>query len=637
MQRCLLVIYLLFQRIMTIILFIYILERSVKMEEKRRSVFRNMGGCLNGYKLATVISPLTIMFEVLLEVLIPILMATIVDGGLYRAADFKLKPFFSAALIADRNRFVITVGCIMIAAALCSFAFGCMAARFSAVASMGFAANLREKLLKKTQSFSFANTDRFTAASLVMRCTTDVNSVQGTFQELIRSMVRAPLMMIFSLIMAYSIDRQLALIFVVTMPFLFITIAAIVATGRKRFRVVLRRYDELNSRVREGLIAQREVKAFVREDYEKERFTKTIHDLRVSQVQSEKIFMLSGPIQMLTMWACTIVILYVGGSDIIFARTSLKAGELISIVTYTGQVINSLTMVSFMILNIARTAESMKRINEVLDEKPDIGDGVGGFAVDNGSVRFENVSFSYTGSRENLALENIDLTFESGETVGIIGGTGEGKSTLVSLIPRFYDALEGRVLVGGRDVKDYSLFELRQGVSMVLQNGSLFSGTIAENLRWSDENASDEELRACCQAACADEFIDKMPEGLNTVLGQGGVNLSGGQKQRLRIARALLKKPRILILDDCTSAVDSATDIRIRKALQESLPGTTKIIIAQRIASVMEADKIVVLDHGCVADVGSHDELMKRCSIYLDIYNSQQKGAEEREGDFSGR
>ena len=604
---------------------------------KKKPILRNMGGCLKGCVPATILSPVTISLEALLEVFIPILMATIVDGGLYRAEEFKLKPFFSAALIVDKNRFVITVGCIMILAALCSFAFGCLSARFSAVASMGFAANLRAKLLKKIQSFSFANTDRFTPASLVMRCTSDVNSMQSSFQELIRNMVRAPMMMIFAIIMSFSIDSQLAWIFVVCLPVLFVTIALIVSTGRRRFKLVLGRYDDLNARVREGLIAQREVKAFVREDFEKERFTKTNHELRIAQVNSEKIFMLSGPIQMLTMWLCTVVILYVGGSNIIFGRTSLQAGELISIVTYTGQVINSLSMVSFMVLNLARTAESLKRINEVLDEETDIRDGEGDFPVDDGSVRFENVSFSYTGDPNNLALEHIDLDISSGETVGVIGGTGEGKSTLVSLIPRFYDPIAGRVLVGGRDVKDYRLYALRQGVSMVLQNGSLFSGTIAENLRWSDENASDGELRAACAAACADEFIDKMPQGYDTVLGQGGVNLSGGQKQRLRIARALLKKPKILILDDCTSAVDNATDIRIRAALRHALPGATKIIIAQRIASVMDADRIVVLSHGCIADVGSHDELMERCSIYRDIYDSQQKGREEKAGEAYAR
>ena len=604
---------------------------------KKKPILRNMGGCLKGCVPATILSPVTISLEALLEVFIPILMATIVDGGLYRAEEFKLKPFFSAALIADKNRFVITVGCVMILAALFSFAFGCLAARFSAVASMGFAANLRAKLLKKIQSFSFANTDRFTPASLVMRCTSDVNSMQSSFQELIRNMVRAPMMMIFAIIMSFSIDSQLAWIFVVCLPVLFVTIALIVSTGRRRFKLVLGRYDDLNARVREGLIAQREVKAFVREDFEKERFTKTNHQLRIAQVNSEKIFMLSGPIQMLTMWLCTVVILYVGGSNIIFGRSSLQAGELISIVTYTGQVINSLSMVSFMVLNLARTAESLKRINEVLDEETDIRDGEGDFPVADGSVRFENVSFSYTGDPNNLALEHIDLDIASGETVGVIGGTGEGKSTLVSLIPRFYDPIAGRVLVGGRDVKDYRLHALRQGVSMVLQNGSLFSGTIAENLRWSDENAADGELRAACAAACADEFIDKMPQGYDTVLGQGGVNLSGGQKQRLRIARALLKKPKILILDDCTSAVDNATDIRIRAALRHALPGATKIIIAQRIASVMDADRIVVLSHGCVADVGSHDELMERCSIYRDIYDSQQKGREEKAGEAYAR
>lgn len=585
---------------------------------KKKPILRNMGGCLKGCVPATILSPVTISLEALMEVFIPLLMATIVDGGLYRAEEFKLKPFFSAALIADRNRFVITVGSIMILAALCSFAFGCLSARFSAVASMGFAANLRAKLLKKIQSFSFANTDRFTPASLVMRCTSDVNSMQSSFQELIRNMVRAPMMMIFAIIMSFSIDSQLAWIFVVCLPVLFVTIALIVSTGRRRFKLVLGRYDDLNARVREGLIAQREVKAFVREDFEKERFTKTNHELRIAQVNSEKIFMLSGPIQMLTMWLCTVVILYVGGSNIIFGRSSLQAGELISIVTYTGQVINALSMVSFIVLNLARTAESLKRINEVLDEETDIRDGEGDFPVADGSVRFEKVSFSYDGERE--VLKEVSLYAKQGQKIAFVGSTGAGKTTVTNLINRFYDIEKGRITYDGIDVKEIRKADLRRSLGMVLQDTHLFSGSVMENIRYGRLDATDEECIEAAKIANAHYFISHLAQGYDTELIAGGTNLSQGQRQLLAIARAAVSDPPVLILDEATSSVDTRTEMLIERGMDALMRGRTVFVIAHRLSTVRNADAILVLEDGRIIERDDHQALLEQKGRYYQLY-----------------
>ncbi len=593
--------------------------------QKKRGALRHVWPNLKGYGGWTAASAVFVSVEVLLEVLIPLLMTVIVDGGLYRKEAFLLRDWFPPELIANQPRFVLTVGGIMVLTACLSMVCGVVAARASAVASQGFAKNLRASLLEKIQSFSFANTDRFSASSLITRATTDVNTMRNTMQQMIRTMVRAPFMVIMASVMALTISGHLAAIFLLAIPVLVAMLAILMRIGQPRFQAMLKKFDGMNHAVQENLIAIRVVKAFVRGDYEARRFGQTAEDLRRAQLASSRLFTLTGPIQMLVMWGCTVILLHSGGKEILFGATSLTTGQLVSLVSYTTQAVSSLTMLSWIIMAISRTQASLYRINEVLDEEIDIADGPSDARVEDGSVDFDDVCFSYTRDRDNLALAHVDLHIRSGETVGVIGGTGEGKSTLVSLIPRFYDALSGAVRVGGRNVREYTLEHLRDGVSMVLQNGSLFSGTIAENLRWGDPDATEAQLREACAIACADEFIDRFPQGYETVLEQNATNLSGGQRQRLRIARAIVKRPKILILDDSTSAVDMATDEHIRRALRTAMPGTTKIIIAQRIASIMTCDRIVVLEEGRLSDIGTHAELMARSHIYRDVYDSQMR------------
>lgn len=600
-------------------------RRFVLEHQKTPGALRHVWPNLRGYGGWTVASVVFISLEVLLEVLIPLLMAVIVDGGLYRKEVFALQQWFDPALVANQTRFVLTVGLMMIVTAGLSLTCGVISARAAAVASQGFAKNLRNALLEKIQSFSFANTDHFSASSLITRATTDVNTVRNTMQQVIRSMFRAPFMVIMSSTMALLIAPHLAAIFLLAIPIMGVTLGVLMAIGQPRFRAMLRRMDGMNHAVQENLVSIRVVKAFVRGHYESDRFSDTAQELRHAQLASSRLFTLSGPIQMVVMWGCTIILLLLGGQEILFEKTGLGTGELMSLVSYTSQAVSSLAMISWHIMAISRTQASLVRINEVLDEKTDIADGPSDAPVADGSVDFDDVCFSYTGDPDKLALRHIDLHIRSGETIGVIGGTGEGKSTLVSLIPRFYDTLSGTVRVGGRNVRDYTLENLRSGVSMVLQNGSLFSGTIAENLRWGDPNASDEALRQACAIARADEFIDRFPDGYDTVLEQNAANLSGGQRQRLRIARAIVKNPKILILDDSTSAVDMATDEHIRRALASAMPGVTKIIIAQRIASILVCDRIVVLDQGSLSDVGTHQELLARSRIYQEVYYSQMQ------------
>ena len=560
-----------------------------------------------------------------MEIFIPLLMSAIVDGGLYREEDFMLKFLFPQSLIDDRNAFVLVAGGIMVGVACLSMIFGLLSARLSAIAGQGFAKNLRSSLLNKIQSFSFANTDRFSTPSLITRATTDVNTVRTSMLQLLRTVSRSPIMLAMATVMAFTISPHLALIFLIAIPVLALVLVILMKIGQPRFRAMLIKMDAMNRAVQENLISSRVVKAYVRGDYESERFESTAEDLRQANLSSGRLFTLTGPIQMGIMWLCTVLLLLFGGREIIFQTTGLLTGELISMVSYATQAVNALTMLSWLIMSMSRAQASLVRINEVFDEEADISDGPSDDPVMDGSVDFEDVSFSYSKDAEKPALQHITLHIRSGETIGIIGGTGEGKSTLVNLIPRFYDTLSGTVRVGGRDVKEYTLEALRGSVSMVLQNGTLFSGTIADNLRWGKKDATLEDMKEACAIACADEYIDRFPEGYETVLEQDATNLSGGQRQRLRIARAIIKKPKILILDDSTSAVDMATDEHIRRALRTSLPGTTKIIIAQRIASIMTCDRIVVLDEGRLSDVGTHAELMERSHIYRDVYDSQMQ------------
>lgn len=571
--------------------------------------------------------------EVMLEALIPMLMSVIVDGGLYREENFMLKWLFSEELIAQRNRFVITVGLIMVCVAILSMMCGLLAARFSAFASQGFSKNLRSSLLEKIQSFSFANTDRFSTSSLITRATTDVNTMRNTMQQIIRTLMRSPIMIVMATVMAFAIAPRLAAVFVFSIPVLAIILAVLIKIGQPRFKKMLRKMDAMNKAVQENLVNSRVVKAYVRGDYESERFCETTEDLRRAQLASSRLFTMTGPIQMIIMWGCTIIILLLGGKEIIYKSTGLLTGELVSMVSYTTQAVSSLTMLSWLMMSLSRAQASLVRINEVLDEEVDIKDGPSEAEVRDGSVDFENVCFSYNGKADKLELSSINLHIKSGETIGIIGGTGEGKSTLVNLIPRFYDTLSGTVKVGGIDVKEYKLEKLRNGVSMVLQNGSLFSGTIADNLRWGNPDATLEQMKEACWIACADEFIDRFKDGYETMLEQDGANLSGGQRQRLRIARAVIKQPKILILDDSTSACDMTTDEHIRRALRNSMCGTTKIIIAQRIASIMTCDRIAVLDEGKLSDVGTHGELMERSAIYRDVYESQMREEEKSDAE----
>lgn len=559
------------------------------------------------YLLPTILCPLAIIGEVLLEIRIPFLMSKIVDVG----------------ISTQDVGYILSTGGMMVLMALLSLVCGVLSAVFGAQAAMGFGSELRRGLFGKVQSFSFSNVDKFSTASLVTRLTTDVVNAQNAYMMLIRIFVRAPFMLVGATVMAYTINRSLVTVFLVALPVLAIGIAAMMFTAHPRFMENMRRYDGLNNSVQENLVAIRVVKAFVRSVYEKAKFKDANDALKTSSLRAEKVIIFGMPLMQLVMYSCIIAILWFGGSQIVVG--SMQTGELISFINYVTQILMSLMMISMVLLNLVMSQASLKRICQVLEEKPDISDAEnadGGLA--DGSIQFEDVSFGYRKGAN--VLEHVNLSIQSGETVGIIGGTGSAKTSLVQLIPRLYDVSAGSVKVGGRDVREYGLEQLRNQVSMVLQKNVLFSGTIRDNLRWGDEAASDEEIVEACKAAQAHEFIQSFPEGYDTDLGQGGVNVSGGQKQRLCIARALLKKPKIIILDDSTSAVDTATDAKIRQAFREKLTDTTTIIIAQRISSVQDADKIVVLDDGAVSAVGTHDELMASSEIYREVYVSQQKG-----------
>lgn len=595
-----------------------------RREKGSRVGVKHLVPCLKGYVLPSVLTPILIIGEVALEVVIPLLMAAIVDGGLYHKNNYQLQSIISKLPIENDLQFILWVGGAMALISLLSLLFGVLASRTSAVASMGFAKNLRRAIFRKIQSFSFKNTDRFQTSSLVMRTTTDVNNLQNTYQMLIRIFVRSPVMMVMAAIMAIRINWELSLIFLIALPVIFGAMMLLISIGRKRFEMMLKKYDSMNGAVQENLIAMRVVKSFVRQDYEKEKFRLSADDLQRAQIHAQKIFSISNPIQLGIMWGCTILLLALGGAQVVAPNATLNIGELTSLMSYSTQVITSLTMVSFFIIGLSMTKVSLDRVNEIFEEQSDITTRDPKVQkVERGRIEFDHVSFSYSGNPDRKNLNDITFTVEAGETVGILGGTGDGKSTLVQLIPRLYDVLEGAIRIDGYDVRDYDLVGLRDGVAMVLQKNMLFSGSIRDNMRWGNPEATDEQIREACRIACADEFVTARPDGYDSDLGQGGCNVSGGQKQRLCIARALLKEPKILILDDSTSAVDTATDEKIRQGLKNYLPGTTKIIIAQRIASVMDADKILIMGEGRIVDMGTHEELLNTSEVYRDIYESQ--------------
>ena len=561
------------------------------------------------YGVYAILSPIAIIGEVWAEINIPKLMSQIVDTG-----------------IGNRDiSYVLKVGGQMVLYALFALLCGALAARFAALGGLGFGSELRRGLFYKLQTYSFKNLDRFRTASLVTRLTADVNNIQNAFMMIIRVAVRAPFMLVCATWMAFKINHSLVSVFLVAIPVLGTALAVIACMAFPRFTAMLKRYDGLNASVQENLISIRVVKAFVRSDYEKKKFKEANDGLRDSSIRAEKVLAFNGPFMQITIYACIIAILWFGGNHII--NGTMQTGELISFISYVTQILMSLMMISMIFVMLVMSKASLVRIGEVLDEVPDIQDGKE-TEVKDGSITFENVSFRYNGGAEENVLQNINLSIRSGETIGIIGGTGSAKSTLVQLIPRLYDASEGRVLVGGKDVRDYSIHALRDAVSMVLQKNVLFSGSIRDNLRWGNENSTQEEIEEACESAQADGFVKSFPDGYDTDLGQGGVNVSGGQKQRLCIARALLKHPKIIILDDSTSAVDTATDAKIRAALRKDLKGTTALIIAQRISSVEDADRILVLNDGKISDFDTHENLMKNSEIYREVYESQKKGRE---------
>ncbi len=565
------------------------------------------GGMEKKYWAYTAVSPVFMVGEVMMETTIPLVMAKIVDVG--------IKNLDSA--------FVIKYGLLMISMALFSLVCGAMCGRTSSVAAFGFSKNLRKKLFARVQEFSFGNVDKFSTSSLVTRLTTDVTNVQNMYQNIIRSMIRSPMMLISGTVMACTISAKLALIFFVATPVLFVTLLLIVWISYPRFKRLFEKYDSLNRVVQENLIAIRVVKAFVRREHEDEKFDKIADELRQTQVDAEKIVILNMPIMQMTIYMCIVAALWFGGKFVLSG--DMLVGELISFISYVTQVLMSLMMLSRLFVMFIMSRASVMRISEVLDEKIEIEDNPDSSPLTKSpaAVDFDNVYFSYDKKEEHSVLLDINLHIPAGSVVGILGGTGSSKSTLVQMIPRLYDVTKGSVKVGGKDVRKWEIEKLRKRIGFVLQKNVLFSGTIADNLRWGNDSATDEEIVQAAKAADADEFVSSFPDGYNTMLGQGGVNLSGGQKQRLCIARALLKKPDILVMDDSTSAVDTATDLRIRNALKNLLPDTTKLIIAQRIASVENSDFIVVMNEGRIDGIGTHAELLENNKIYREVYDSQ--------------
>lgn len=574
-------------------------------------------GCLREYRAVTIATIVLTAIETLLEIVVPFLQASIIDRGIYGG---------------DRGA-LISTACVMIGCIVLALICGLIASRTAAIAASGLARNMRTDMYFNIQDFSFANIDKFSTAGLVTRLTTDVVNIQNAFMMIIRVAVRGPFMIVFALVMAFTISARIASMYLLLIPILGLALAALILFARRYFERVFEQYDKLNQVVQENLSGIRVVKGFAREEYEKEKFQKTSTLLYRIFKKAEGIMAYSSPVMQIVVYTCLLLICWVGASLIVNSHsTILTTGELSSLIAYAMQILTALMMLSVVLILVTIARSSGRRITEVLDEKSSLtekSDAVN--EVKNGEIIFDGVSFNYFRDKNGECLHNISLKIPSGATVGIIGATGSGKSSLVQLVPRLYDVTAGKVLVGGVDVRDYKLETIRNSVSMVLQKNLLFSGTIKENLRWGDEDASDEELVHACKLAQADEFISQFPNGYDTYIEQGGTNVSGGQKQRLCIARALLKKPKILILDDSTSAVDTKTDAMIRKAFREEIPDTTKLIIAQRISSVQDADFTVVLKDGCIDDVGDHEYLLEHNEIYRDIYTSQQQGGKSDE------
>ena len=570
------------------------------------------------YKTSSLLAPLFVTCEVILEVIIPMLMANLIDFGIE----------------AGNMQYILKMGLALVICCIVSLTFGALSGKYAAVASAGFAKNLREDMYNKVQEYSFSNIDKFSTASIVTRLTTDITNIQNAYMMSIRVAVRCPIMLIFALFMAFQINSHLAPIFVIAIPILAIGLVIIISNAKRIFERIFRTYDKLNNVVQENLHGIRVVKSFVREDHETEKFCSVSKEIYQDFSKAEKILAFNAPLMQFCAYGCMLLISWLGAKLIVASGNNpavgMTTGDLTSMFSYTMQILMSLMMFSMVFVMITISYASMERAEEILDEKSDLHNPENPvYEVKDGSIEFDHVNFVYGKNADKLCLDNVNLKIPSGATVGIIGGTGSSKSTLVQLIPRLYDATEGAVKVGGRDVREYDIESLREEVAMVLQKNVLFSGTIKDNLRWGKEDATDEEMRHVCQLAQADEFIQTFPDGYDTYIEQGGTNVSGGQKQRLCIARALLKKPKILILDDSTSAVDTKTDALIRMAFREEIPNTTKIIIAQRISSVEDADLILVLDDGKINGMGTHQELLANNEIYREVYESQQKGGLE--------
>ena len=576
-------------------------------------MFKTLLKQVKQYKWVAIATPVCMLLEVLMETMIPFLMASIIDNGVNKG---------------DMNH-IIKIGILMIVTALIGLVGGLLGGRFGAKASTGFARNLREAMYNHIQTFSFANIDKFSTAGLITRMTTDVNSLQMSFQMLLRMAMRAPASMICALVMAFSINAKLSMIYLVAVAFLGVVLFFLIRKGSGLFRAAFPKYDELNASVQENVSAIRVVKAYVREEEETKKFKKASNNIYKVFAKAEKYMILNGPLMQLTVYTCIILISWFGAKMIV--GTELTTGQLMSLLAYCMNILMNLMMLSMLFIMLSMSLASAERVSEVLNETSSLQNPENPIMeVKDGSIVFKNVDFGYNTTSEKPVLRNINLEIKSGETIGIMGGTGTGKTSLINLISRLYDVTDGEVLVGGHNVKDYDMEALREQVAVVLQKNVLFSGTIYENLRWGNSEATDEECKYACKLACADEFIERFTDKYDTYIEQGGTNVSGGQKQRLCIARALLKKPKVLILDDSTSAVDTATDAKIRKAFREDLPGITKLIIAQRVSSIQDADRIIVMEDGEINGFGTHEELLETNDIYREVYESQTGGS----GDF---